>query len=113
MRNRTLLACGPLVLEDCVDIIHFAQPLKEGDEVQQLGVGHVIEPRGHRHCVIGVEDVGGRGVVHDDDLVQVATQATQVFDVITSVEDTGLPEEAGAESTPLVQEVGDGVCILG
>lgn len=37
------------MLEDCVDIIHFAQPLKEGDEVQQLGVGHVIEPRGHRH----------------------------------------------------------------
>lgn len=64
------------------------------------------------HCVVGVEDVGGRGVVHDDDLVQVATQATQVLDVITSVEDAGLPEQAAAESAPLVQEVGDGVCIL-
>ncbi len=64
------------------------------------------------HCVVGVEDVGGRGVVHDDDLVQVPTQATQVLDVIASVEDAGLPEQAAAESAPLVQEVGDGVCIL-
>ncbi len=59
-----------------------------------------------------MEDVGGRGVVHDDDLVQVATQATQVLDVITSVEDAGLPEQAAAESAPLVQEVGDGVRVL-
>lgn len=44
-----MLACGPLVLEDCVDIIHFAQPLKEWDEVQKLSVGHVIKPRSHRH----------------------------------------------------------------
>lgn len=49
MRSRALLACGPLLLEDCVDVVHFAQPLKKGDEVQQLGVGHVVEPRGHRH----------------------------------------------------------------
>lgn len=49
MRGRTLLACGLLLLEDCVDVIHLAQPLEEGDEVQQLGVGHVVEPRGHRH----------------------------------------------------------------
>lgn len=69
MKSRTLLACGPLVLEDCVDVIHFAQPLEEWDEVQQLGVGHVVEPRGYRHCVVRMEDVGGWGVVHDDDLV--------------------------------------------
>lgn len=37
------------MLEDCVDVIDFAQPLEERDEVQQLCVGHVIEPRGHRH----------------------------------------------------------------
>lgn len=39
-----LLAGGSLVLEDCVDVVHFAQPLKERDEVQQLRVGHVVEP---------------------------------------------------------------------
>lgn len=39
-----LLAGGSLVLEDRVDVVHFAQPLKERDEVQQLRVGHVVEP---------------------------------------------------------------------
>lgn len=33
------------MLEDCVDVVHFAQPLEERDEVEQLGVGHVVEPR--------------------------------------------------------------------
>lgn len=91
---RTALARGPLLLEHRVDVIHFAQPLEERQEVQELRVGHVVEPRGHRHldenashqhqryfldhdsgavcfthCVIGVEDVGGGGVVHDDDFV--------------------------------------------
>lgn len=28
------------------------------------------------HCVVWVEDVGGGGVVNDDDLVEVATEAT-------------------------------------
>lgn len=37
------------MLQDSVDVVHFAQPLKEGDEVQQLCVGHVIEPRGYGH----------------------------------------------------------------
>ena len=59
-----------------------------------------------------MEDVGGRGVVHDDDLVKVATQAAQVLDVISSVEDAGLPEQATAESTPLVEEIRDGICVL-
>lgn len=113
MGGRTLLARGLLLLQDCVDVIHLAQPLEEGDEVQKLGVGHVVKPRGHGHRVVRVEDVGGGGVVHDDDLVQVATQTTQVLDVVASVEDAGLPEEAAAESAPLIQEVGDGVCILG
>lgn len=49
MGSRALLAGGPLVLEDRVDVVHFAQPLEERDEVQQLGVGHVVEPRGHGH----------------------------------------------------------------
>lgn len=59
-----------------------------------------------------MEDVGGRGVVHDDDLVQVPAQATQVLHVVAAVEDAGLPEKAAAEGAPLVQEVGDRVCIL-
>ncbi len=56
MRSRTLLACGSLLLEDCVDVVHLAQLLEEGDEVQQLGVGHVVEPRGHRHLEENTKD---------------------------------------------------------
>lgn len=48
-KGQTVLAGGPLVLEDGVDVVHFAQPLEERDEVQELSVGHVVEPRGHRH----------------------------------------------------------------
>lgn len=64
------------------------------------------------HCVVRVEDVGGRGIVHDDDFIKVATQATQVLDVIPSMEDAGLPEEAAAESAPLVQQVWNWICVL-
>lgn len=59
-----------------------------------------------------MEDVGGRGVVHDDDLVQVPAQATQVLHVVAAVEDAGLTEKAAAEGAPLVQEVRDRICIL-
>lgn len=59
-----------------------------------------------------MEDVGGWGVVHDDDLVKVTTQATQVLNVISSVEHARLPEETTAESAPLVKEIRDGVCVL-
>ena len=62
--------------------------------------------------VVGVEDVGGRGVVHDDHLVQVAAQPAQVLDVVPPVEDARLPEETGAEHPPLVQQVGHGVGVL-
>lgn len=33
-RGQALLARGPLVLEDRVDVVDFAQPLEERDEVQ-------------------------------------------------------------------------------
>lgn len=65
MKIGTPLARSPLLLEDRVDTVHFAQPLEERDEVQQLRVGHVVEPGGHGHRVVGMEDVGGGGVVHE------------------------------------------------
>lgn len=73
--------------------------------------GHRDTPA-HTYCVVGVKNVGGGGVVQDDDLGEVATQAAQVLDVITPVEDTGLAEQAATESPPLVQEVRDGVGVL-
>lgn len=59
-----------------------------------------------------MKNVGGGGVVQDDDLGEVPTQAAQVLDVITPVEDAGLAEQATTESPPLVQEVRDGVGVL-
>lgn len=64
------------------------------------------------YCIVGVKNVGGGGVVHDDDLGEVATQAAQVFDVIPPVKDAGLAEEAATESAPLIQEVRNRVCVL-
>lgn len=64
------------------------------------------------HSVVGMEDVRGRRVVDYDDLVQVPAKATEILDIISSVEDAGLPEEAAAEGSPLVQEVRDRVGIL-
>lgn len=107
MKIGTPLARSPLLLKDWVDIVHFAQPLEERDEIQQLSVGHVVEPGGHGHLygknmlsiqseitnspkhetsekqipwvkklgfvlthrVVGMEDVGGGGVVHNNDLI--------------------------------------------
>lgn len=59
-----------------------------------------------------MKDVGGRRVVHDDDLVQVTTQATQVLHIVSSMKDTGLSEEATAEGAPFVQEVRHRVSVL-
>lgn len=33
-----VLACSPLLLEDIIDVVHFAKSLKEGDEIQELSV---------------------------------------------------------------------------
>lgn len=59
-----------------------------------------------------MEDVGGRGVVDDDDLVEVPAQTTQVLYIVPTVEHTGLAEEPATERTPLIKEIGHGVCIL-
>lgn len=59
-----------------------------------------------------MKNVGGRRVVHNDDLAEVAAQSAQVLDVVAAVKDAGLSEEAAAESAPFVQQVRDGVSVL-
>lgn len=59
-----------------------------------------------------MENVGGRRIVHNDDVVELSSQPAEVFDVVPSVKDAGLPEEPRSENPPLVQEVCYGVCIL-
>lgn len=64
------------------------------------------------YSVLGVEDVGGRRVVDDDDFSELPAQSAEVFDVVSPVENAGFPEEPGAEHPPLVQQVGHRVGIL-
>ena len=59
-----------------------------------------------------MEDVGGRRVVDDYDLVEVTAEPAEVLDVVPPVEDTRFPEETTPERTPLVQKVRHRVCIL-
>ena len=64
------------------------------------------------HGVIGVKNVGRRRVVDDDYLVQLSAEAAEVFDVVSTVEDARLAEEARVEHVPLVQQIGHGVRVL-
>lgn len=59
-----------------------------------------------------MEDVGGRWVVYDDDFTELSAQPAEVFDVVSSVENTGFPEEPGTEHPPLVQQVCHRVSVL-
>ena len=38
------------------------------------------------HSVLWVEDVGGGGVVHDNDFAELPAQSAEVFDVVPSME---------------------------
>lgn len=67
---------------------------------------------GLTYCVLRVEDVGGRRIVHDDHFAQLPSQATQVLHVVPSMENTGFSEESGPEHAPAVQEVSYRVCVL-
>lgn len=64
------------------------------------------------YCVLRVEDIGGRRIVHDDHFAQLPSQATQVLHIVPTMENTGFSEESGPEHTPSIQEVGHRVCIL-
>lgn len=55
------LAVSPLLLEHCVHVLHLAEPLEEGQQVQQFRVRHVIEPGGHRHLQVAQGTVWHRG----------------------------------------------------
>lgn len=103
----------PQAVQQAVNVLLFTQTLEERNQVQQLRVRHVIKPRLHRDCVLGVEDVGGRRVVYDDDFAELSAQSAEVFDVVSPVENTGFPEEPGTKNPPLVQQIRYRVGILG
>lgn len=64
------------------------------------------------HSVLWVENVRGRRIVNNDDVVEVPSQPTEVFDVVPSMKNAGFSKESCSEHTPLVQQVRHWVCIL-
>ena len=69
--GRQLLRISSLYpLQQGVNIVGRTQLLEEGDELEQLAVLHVVEPRDDRDSVLWMEDVGGRRVVDNDYFVQ-------------------------------------------
>ena len=67
---------------------------------------------GATYCILRVEDVRGRRIVHDDHFAQLPSKATQVFHIVPTMENTRFSEQPGPEHSPAVQQVGDRVCIL-
>lgn len=52
------------------------------------GWGLVFSPSGATYCILRMEDVRGRRIVHNDHFAQLPAQATQVFHVVPTMEDT-------------------------
>lgn len=59
-----------------------------------------------------MENVGSRGVVHNDDVPELSPEPTKIFNIVPSVENAGFPEESRPKHTPLVQQVSHRVSIL-
>lgn len=104
---------APQVLQHPVHFLLFAQSLKDRQQVQELRVIHVIKPRLHGNSIFRMENVGSRGVVHDDDVPELSPEPTKIFNIVPSVENAGFPEESRPKHTPLVQQVSHRVSILG
>lgn len=43
---------------------------------------------GATYCILRMEDVGGRRIVHDDHFAQLPPKATQVFHIVPTMENT-------------------------
>jgi hypothetical protein len=73
----------------------------------------VVEPRGDGDGVVGVEDVGGGGVVEDDGVGDGSAELGEVFDVVALVGIAALAEEAVGDGLVDIEFVKDGVGVLG
>jgi len=73
--------------------VRVGQILENGNEIQQLVVVSIREPTADGNGVLGMEDVGCRGVVNDDCLLQVAANLREILDVVPLVVVAALSEE--------------------
>lgn len=60
-----------------------------------------------------MEYIGGWWIVNDDNLLQIASQLVQVFDVVAPVVDATFSKQARPEHAPLVQQIGHRVRVFG
>lgn len=63
--------------------------------------------------MLGVEDVGGRRVVDDDGVLQVAANLREVLDVVALVVVAALTEKTVVDDLVNVKLVEEGVAVLG
>ena len=68
-----------------VSDLRGGQIFQNRDEVHQLVVMSVGEPRGNRHGVLRMEYVRRGGVVDDDCLAERTTDLAQILDVVALV----------------------------
>ena len=57
---------------------------------------------GETYGIVWMKDVGSRRIVDNYDAMEIATESTQVFDVIAAVEDARFAKQARTENAPLV-----------
>ena len=100
----------PQMLPHITDILYSKQNRKN---IQQLLVIHVIDKCSNGDRIVGLEDIGVWGVVHDDSGCQLAPQAGQILDVVPLVWVAGLPEQAPSNRRRLVQQIQQGVRVFG
>ena len=78
-RGKRIGSPSEAAVEHAPDILDVRQVGEEEDEVVQLRVVRVVEPRRDGNSVVWVEDVGRRRVVDDDRLVDRPTKLRQVL----------------------------------
>lgn len=50
-----------------------------------------------------MEDVGHRRIIQDEGFVELPAESTQIFNVTTVMENTGLTEKSRSENSTLIQ----------
>jgi hypothetical protein len=67
---------------------------KHGYQVQKFIIMCIRKPTAYRHSMLRVEDVGCRGIVDDNGVLEIPTDLRQIFDVVALMVVAALSEEA-------------------
>mmetsp|Transcript_24842 Transcript_24842/g.80024 ORF Transcript_24842/g.80024 Transcript_24842/m.80024 type:complete len:252 (+) Transcript_24842:174-929(+) len=95
------------------DVFHIHQRFQKVCNVQQLAVMHVVDERRAADCMLRLEHVRCRRVVHNDCALQPAPQAREVLHKVALVLGAVLAEQARIDDAMDVQLVEQGVGVLG